>query len=531
MLQRRGFLALSCGAAAVLTAGCSTAATNGGGATGQATLPKFVPFPGVTPDGPSTPEGVMAMFKTFPEKRPSLDPATLSGADPVKILSQTDGAAPPPLSENKFWQSLNERVGVDLDFNMVPAGDLPAKQSVAIASGDGPDLMQIKGRKSIPQMGSMLESKFTDLTEFVGGDAVEKYPALANLPTKAWESTVYNGKIFGVPQTSGNVGDILFVRQDLLEARGVSDHPTTEDEFFETCAALTDAGDRKWALNSATTLYGFLLECLGLARDWQQIDGKFVNSLETDQAVQAIEILAKLWKQGLVHPDAFSGQGALTEWFSNGTTAMNRGGLRFADIVQSASTNEDLHVGLLKPFAIDGSTPTKHLTNGTAGFTAIGKRSEERVHELLSVINFLSPPFGTEESLFRLYGEEGVHFEFKDGEPTLTEIGAAETRLPLAYVGRPPLVLYSPGRPESAQEQYDYQAAVVPTGTASVVDLLTSETDERQGPALSRTVDDVRNQVIQGRATIEDWKAAVADWRSRGGDKIREEYTQAMDEA
>src|SRR5690606_3673660 len=154
----------------------------------------------------------------------------------------------------------------------------------------------------------------------------------------------------------------------------------------------------------------------------------------------------------------------LTEWFSSGISAMNRGGLRFADIVESAATDPELSVGLIQPFSIDGSTTTKHLTNGTAGFTAVKKDSPERIHELLTVLNFVSPPFGTEESLFRNYGVEGEQFEFVEGEPTVIESRAAQLRLPLAYVGRGPLTLYSPGRPDSAQQQYDYQVAVIPNG-------------------------------------------------------------------
>lgn len=536
MLERRGFLALTCGAVTAAAAGCTTApgTTPGPGGSpapgGEATLPNHVSFAGVTPDGPSTPDGVMAMFKQFPADHPSFGPETLSDADPVTILSQTDGAAPPPLPDNPYWRELNRRIGVEMQFNMVPAADLAAKQSVAIAGGDGPDLMQVKGRKSIPQMAQVLESTFADLTDFVGGDAVEKYAGLANIPTWAWESTVFNGRIYGVPQTSGNVGDILFVRQDLLDARGVSAHPSTEEEFFETCAALTDPRDQKWALNSATTTYGFMLECLGVAADWQVVDGRFVHSMETEESVRALEILARLWSEGLVHPDAFSGQGALTEWFSSGISAMNRGGLRFADIVESASTNPDLQVGLVKPFSIDGSAPTKHLTNGTAGFTAVKKGSPERIHELLTVLNFVSPPFGSEESLFRLYGVEGEQFEFVEGEPTVIEAKAAQLRLPLAYVGRGPLTLYSPGRPDSAQAQYDYQVEVIPDGVLSAVEMLSSPTDERDGANLTRNVNDVRDRVIQGKASIKDWQDVVAEWRTQGGDTIRDEYAQSAEE-
>lgn len=539
MASRRAFMQ-GLGIAGVGALGVTLTSCQGGGGggatptatpTAASTLPNYLPFQETQPDGASTPEGVMAMFLSFPSERPSFGASARLTTGDIAILCQTDGAAPPLLGENTFWQAINSELGANLNFNMVPAADLAAKQSVAIASGDVPDFMQIKGRKSVPQMAQMLEANFQDLSEVLGGAGVEDYPGLANIPTSAWETCVFDGRIYGIPQTSGRVGDILFTREDLLQQHGLTSRANDEEEFLEICKALTDPGQQKWALNSATTVFTYLRECLGAGFDWMEVDGELVHYVEQEQTREALAFTARLWSEGVVHPDAFSGSGALTEWFSSGITAMNRGGLRFADIVLNANagTNPDLSVGLMPPFSFGGAEPIKHLVNGTAGFTAIKKSEPDRLEELLQVANWFAPPFGTEESLFRNYGIEGEHFTFEDGEPVLTETGAAQTRLPLAYTFRPPQVLYSPGRPESAQAQYDYQVEVIPYGVPSAVDLLQSDTDERNGGTITRTLDDMRDSVIQGRNTLDDWDAAVASWKSAGGDRIRDEYMAARD--
>lgn len=527
-------LAVAAGTGLVACTGDPTTPGTPPGDQTTAVLPDHIPYTGVTADGEPTTDGVMAMFSTFPSDRATYGAEVASGVEPITVLSQTDGAAPPILNENPFWQELNRRLGTPLNFNMVPLADLAAKQAVAVAGGDSPDLMQVKGRKSIPQLGSMLEANFADLTDELSGDRIAQYPGLAAIAPKAWETVVFNGRIRGIPQPSGVIGDILFVRSDLVAERGLSTDFADQEEFVEFCRTVSDPARRRWALNSITTLVPFLYECLGAPVSWtRQDDGSFVNVVETDQARAALDFAARLWKEDVVHPDAFTGSGALTEWFANGTTVMNRGGFRFADIVQNANAeaNPELRAGLVVPFSFDGTTPTKHLTNGTAGFTVVAKGATERIQQILSVANWLAPPFGTEESVFRSYGVEGEQFDFVDGEPVVRADAAAQLRLPLNYTFRPPQVLYSPGRPESAQEQYDYQVATIPTGQYDPTEVLTSETDERHGANLARSLDDVRDGVIQGRSTLEDWDSAVAQWRTDGGDVIRQEYVTSWEAA
>ena len=83
---------------------------------------------------------------------------------------------------------------------MVGNADWEQKFATVIAGNDLPDILQTRVVANFPQL---LEKRFTRLDEFLGGDAIKEYPNLANIPTRHWKSTVYNGAIYGIPIPRG----------------------------------------------------------------------------------------------------------------------------------------------------------------------------------------------------------------------------------------------------------------------------------------------------------------------------------------
>src|SRR3954451_4576048 len=75
----------------------------------------------------------------------------------------------------------------------------------------------------------------------------------------------------------------------------------------------------------------------------------------------------------------------------------------------------------------DGTKGHYWYGNGAFGITAIKKASEERVKEILRIMNYLAAPIGSEEYLLLHYGVRGIDWEFDDrGNPTLKERGVAD---------------------------------------------------------------------------------------------------------
>ena len=58
---------------------------------------------------------------------------------------------------------------------------------------------------------------------------------------------------------------------------------------------------------------------------------------------------------------------------------------------------------------------------------------------------------------------------------------------------------------------------------------LYSPTDATQGAVLRQLISDRIQAILAGRAPMSDYDQLVADWRSQGGDQIRNEYQQALE--
>src|SRR5699024_11591879 len=99
--------------------------------------------------------------------------------------------------------------------DLVPASDYVAKFSTVIAGGgDLPALVQTPLWMPLPRVDHLITSQFSDLTKHLSGDAVLKYPNLANIPTASWKNAVNQGMLWGVPIPRPQFPDILYVRMD-----------------------------------------------------------------------------------------------------------------------------------------------------------------------------------------------------------------------------------------------------------------------------------------------------------------------------
>ncbi|MGW5640378.1 extracellular solute-binding protein, partial [Streptomyces sp. NPDC003832] len=175
--------------------------------------------------------------------------------------------------------------------------------------------------------------------------------------------------------------------------------------------------------------------------------------------------------------------------------------------------------------------PSTHLSGcgRSFGYTILKKAKKERIQMLLRVLDYLAAPFGTKEWELLQFGVEGVHFDrAKDGTPERTKLGEVEniTNLPFSYLASGPQVLFVPGRPEAVEALHAWQEKVVPLTIRNASFGLVSRTEVAQGATLRALMDDAITSVVAGRSSMADYDAAVKKWRSRGGDKVAEEYAK-----
>jgi putative aldouronate transport system substrate-binding protein len=535
-LSRRTFLGGGLAAAAVavtgtpLLSGCAADKKNQAAANLAVKLPAYTRFTGVKPDLPGT-DLVLDGFLKYPANPLKAITEKPGDGQPITFMTNIPGAIPPAVDKNAFWQALNERLGSELQISMASNDEYKDKFATRIAGGDLPDILNIP--VDTVQIPGLVKAKCMDLTEQLSGDAVKKYPFLANIPTEYWKGCVFNGAIYGIPVPRGMSRTSLpLYRADLLAAKGIKDPaPKNFQEFFDLAKELTAAKQNKWAWTRVPS--STIRQMLGVPNVWKQDGGKFTSAYEHEANLQALEAARKMVAAGVVNPDAFNDKAtARKQWFNGGTAAFDYDSfVAWNQYYADNSAGEAFSVNMLDVPGFDGGLGAPWMGSALNNITAFSKNSKHSVETLLKLANWMAAPFGTEEYLFRKYGVEGRHYEFAGTDPVPSKVGVVETGIGLQYISDSTLALYWAGKPDVPQKQQAIQQKVATRLTYDASYGLYSDTQSKKQTQLAKTMTDLESQIVQGKKPVSDWTAAVSTWRSSGGDTMRSELEKAFTDA
>ncbi|SEE96397.1 extracellular solute-binding protein [Ruania alba] len=513
------------------SSGNESSSGTGGGAPPAEVVPNFVASSYVEPDLPGTEEGVQSGFLSYPAEPTRVHTEAPGKGGTISALTFTWDAAAPALGQNAYWQELNERLGVELDLTYSPGGDYPNKFATTIAGGDVPDLTVV--RTPQPNLPDLLEAQFQDLSEYLGGSAVEQYPSLAALPTISWKACVFGGRLFGIPIPRPLVGTVLFARRDILQDMALPEQPADFAEFREMVGELSDPSSNRWAFADPGAGLQAVKEMLHLPTTWMEDGGSFTHVMETEEYKQVLADVTEMWSSGIFHPDSLSANNnQRNDWFTAGTIVLNRAGAagwnKFYDWGADVPGYEPM--GMVIP-GYDGG-PGGHTPGSVhTGMLSLKQADSARIEEMLAIADYLATPFGTEEHLFRYFGEQGVHYELEGTDPILTDQGSVETVLPVKYLGDAEGAIYAPGNEAATRSQHEFQSQVIPNVMADPTVGLFSNLDATDGNTINGTIRDFQTDIIAGRRSLEEWDDQVTAWREAGGDAIRAEYEEAFAEA
>lgn len=125
--------------------------------------------------------------------------------------------------------------GIEVQVEAIPWENVNDKLTTAIASGDGPDVIQV---------GLSLLSTFADADALLDlSGYVEDYPGIAasNFPDAVAAENLGDGRMLTTPWVSDT--RVLFYRSDILGEAGFDAPPTTWEEMQSTGAALAERGE------------------------------------------------------------------------------------------------------------------------------------------------------------------------------------------------------------------------------------------------------------------------------------------------
>ncbi|MFI0040703.1 extracellular solute-binding protein [Streptomyces mutabilis] len=547
--SRRKFLASTAAVTAAVAGGVPLLSACGGGSDGgsrdgttsgkdaKKLLPAYVASNVVTPDIPSkngsaigfTGKLDLADLKTSVPKK-------LGKGGRVTIMSPFWGS--PPKEDNAYYKAMNDLIGVDVVWQNQDGNTYDQKLGAVLASSEVPDVVVVPGWNMTGKIPSAIIGKFADLGPYLSGDAVKEYPNLAAIPTDAWQRSIFGGKLRGLPMPSSYVtGIVPLYRQDIFDKEGY-EVPRSCDEFMALAKDATNAKAKRWAcLDMKWTAFNAFGVLSGNEKSlgWNEVDGKLVYRIETDEYLEALEWTRKLFAAGVVHPDAKLGKSNAADpgpKFAAGEFLIyNQDSSQWwSRTAEQAVQNPEFKIWGMDIWGHDGGDPTLWAQNPAGIFAFVNKDAPESViRDVLAVANTTAAPYGTKEYMATNYGVEGTHYTVKDGVPTKTEQGNIDVMNAYVMVASPAPTIAHPDFPEVAKGQVEWQqrmGAFTKKSTFYGMQIV----EPARWTNLSNDFEQLEDDVIRGRKKISDMQQAVSDWRSKGGDKLRDWYKKLLDE-
>ena len=580
--SRRALLRLALGGAATLAGSSLLAACGGGGAATVANTP-------AAPVPTAAPTTAAAAAAAAPTTAVAAKPAPAAAVAPTTaVAASADGVIPSPATDvpeaylklppsfksvaaipgkggkvtaafisysapvtphdqNQYWQELEKRLGITYEPNIIAADGYKEKMAALVAGGDLPDLTVVEQLNAPDLLKTVNQGAFTDLTPFLEGDALKAYPNLAKLPDYGWKNVRIKKKIFGVPIVRFIPDRALYFRDDWLQKFG-GQKPKNADEFLALLTRFTredPAGHGKpdsFGLGGWTGLwysFPFFTMMFRAPHTWRtNPDGTLTHAVETPEYRQAIEYMKKLNDAGVFHPDAASMSiqqakdnfvGGKFGGYADGWTGVAgltgaRGNFRKIDPNNPAAA-------ILVPPGFDGGKPAVERSQGFFGMTCIPAqvgKDQERVKELLRVVDYATAPFGSEEYSFLRWGVEGVHYDLQAGAPILNDRGKSEIGALSGGIGRRNDVFYYPEAPDDARLMQQWAKDQLEFGIDNPTYGLYSPTAIAKGSDLGTLTTDRMVAIIAGRDPLSAFDTFLSDWRSRGGDAMRKEFEQEL---
>lgn len=543
-LDRRGFLGLvgagvlaTTFGGAVTACGTPSAPQTGsalGGSELSGVLPAHIPVDLVKPDLPGV-NGSPAAYLKYPAQLVEAIKDKPGTGGQLTAMTPSFWPVPPGLGQNAYYDAVNAKLGATIKFEQVSGNDYQQKLSAMMAAKQVPEIVVMPSFTIPARFTEGVGTVFTDLTDFLKGDEVRKYPMLANIPTDNWLGCAFNKRLYGVPFPGSPFPETIFYRKDLFEQLGVAP-PKSAAEFEQLCKKITDPAAKRWALGD---VFRAMVRMFGGKGDWSRDStGKLVNQLETEPYVEAVKFTRSLCAAGYAHPDyvagALSGTSKHKELFASGQMLIVQDGVGAWKEALAAQrpSNPKFDMAAMPLFNHDGGKPTYPISTPTNMITMFRKDlPKDRIEELLRIMNFAASPIGTQEYHLINYGTEGTH-STRDakGEPQLNDLGRKEITLTYGFFAGPPPIVTNPAYPDFVKASHAWYADTYSHQTKPLEFGLKVD-EPAEFSKMGQEFQDKTFDIIFGRTPVEDVTKLADEWRRRGGDKLREFHTKVLADA
>ena len=333
-------------------------------------------------------------------------------------------------NDNEFYQEMERRTGVHLEFEMVSSADYQTNFNLMIASGNLADMIYVGASYYAEGVDAAIDDGyFLDLTDLVD----ENMPNYEKVRTSDVQyellSTTDSGRlgaVYELRQSKQGPWLGLWIRQDWLDDLGL-DTPVTFDDYHEVLTAFKNEKGATAPLilnfSGSDGEFGTMSGGLNVLNSWQLDEtGKVNFGPYMDAWKEYVTIMHQWYTEGLIDPDFMATDERTADMAKvvTGASGVFAALYTMPSVYEAASEDPNMNLAPVNPPVMnEGDEGHIRLRDSyTSGNTAISADSENWEVAL----RWLDYLYTEEGALLANYGVEGDTFEFdENGEPVFTD--------------------------------------------------------------------------------------------------------------
>ena len=312
---------------------------------------------------------------------------------------------------------LEEATGYKVTYEMLPKENPFDKLNIIMASGEPYDVVAFAGNVPV-YFDYASKGALTDLTTLIHeyGSNIKKA-----ISDQTFDIVKVDKKIYAIPQKiNSEAGGNLMIRVDWLKKLGLP-KPETLEQFVEILKEFKEKDPGKIGKDNVIPLtfassgiVGNINGAFDIKYMWNERNGELVPLPLDLSFKEYLVFMRDLYEQGLLDREFPVNQGGTTiEKFTSGKAGMVPASWYSIDIADALLKNiPEAEVDMLPALKGEDGKTGFSVTAGISRITVIPKSSKNAEH----AIKWLN--LKLEEDIFKLnvMGEEGIHYEVKDGE-------------------------------------------------------------------------------------------------------------------
>ncbi len=467
-----------------------------------------------------------------------------------------NSASQPDFGQVLMWQAYAEMTGVTIEWENIPAGTQNEKFSMAMASGEMPDVFlkfSVSAANQI-KFGSV-EGQLVDISGMLEEYAPNFYAYMKEHPSVEAAITMPGGGIYSLPQIvesiPNKVAAKMFINKTWLDKLGL-EMPTTTDELYDILAAFKandpngngQADEIPFGAPNFNYIYYSLVGAFGGGNrgvhdtlvDAEPETGYPRVFAATESWKNMLTYLNKLYAEGLLDNDIFTMKDA--QYTAN--AAEDLYGViiytNFANIPENIAAN---FVGLEE--ALEGPDGDKFWFPVRSDLHTIGNWVITSACKNPGLALRFVDYFYTEEGVKMFnYGEEGKSYIVKeDGKLDFIDAVYESVASGISFDNAvAPYVTVGGSNPVIVMEKYFYGGetkpvpaaaahAMVPYFPAEIWPIFSYTEEESEEASVIRTdissyVNTMRASFVTGEASFDDWDQYVEQIDKMGAPKLLE---------